>query len=111
MTEPREWTDDEVREKFLAHVRTLISYWAGEGGSNVDPASSRRDALEGLAHSIMCIVDGNTLALPAFVLAPAPHPDDEAFMRSEGENWYPSASGTPHDIGGSLRYGVFEKSK
>lgn len=103
MTEPRELTDDEVREQFLRHVWTMIGYWASEPWSNVPEGYSNRQRLEGLAHSILTTIDGSSAGIPAFALAPSPHPEDKEFHRSEGENWWPTAGrSVPHDIGGGL---------
>jgi hypothetical protein len=35
MAEPRAYTEDEVRQEFLGHVRMMARYWAGLDGSNV----------------------------------------------------------------------------
>lgn len=98
----KEFTDDEVRERFLRHVWTMIGYWAGENGSNVPKEYDARERLSGLAHSLLCTIDGSSMALPSFALAPMPHPDDKEYKRSAGENWYPSAGDVEHDIAGGL---------
>lgn len=77
----RAYTAEELRERFLDHVRHQIAYWEREGR-----APTAREKLEGLAFSIMNIFDGTT-GLPAFDITAAPHPDDKQFNIDNGENW------------------------
>lgn len=100
MAEPREMTTEEVKERFLAHVRNMVIYWSQPG---LD-AKDLHERLSGLAFSILAAIDGSACGLPAFILAPAPHPDDREFHKAEGENWYPEnhESSVKADIGGSL---------
>lgn len=100
MTEPREYTPEEVRSLFLDHVRDLIDYC-----DRANP--SKREALEVLAHSILCAIDGGSLDLPSFELKPSPHPDDKEFCVSEGENWFPDGV----DIAGLLAGNLFRSAK
>jgi hypothetical protein len=85
----RELTADEVQRAFLDHVWRLISYWASEHGSNVDLGLPARERLSGFAHSLLVAIDGASANLPAFILAPEPHPDDRQYCIDEGENWWP----------------------
>lgn len=98
----RELTDDEVRALFLQHVWTMIGYWASEDWSNVPEQASPRERLAGLAFSMLVAIDGAGAGLPAFALAPMPHPTDASYARSEGSNWFPSAGTVAHDIAGGL---------
>jgi hypothetical protein len=82
--EPRAYTAEEMRALFLSHVQATVGHWApisGPGGA--------RTAAEGVAFSILVALDGGAGGLPAFDLVPSPHPDDEAWHRREGENWWP----------------------
>jgi hypothetical protein len=103
---PRVYTVNEVREKFLTHVAGLIQYWveAQSGGS-------LRERLEGLTHSILVALDGNAIALPGFVVAPAPHPSDRAYCVKEGENYYPDAPPVECDISGELHSQMYRYIK
>ena len=94
--EPHEMTADEVRDKLLSHIWTMIRYWERNGGVE-------RDKMEGLAFSILVALDGSSSGLPGFVVAPAPHESDIDFHKEHGENWYPPFE-EDHvcDIGGSL---------
>lgn len=96
MSKPREMTEEEVRERFLRHVASLVDYWESE-----TRAESLRARLEGLAFSMLVAIDGGAAGLPGFILAPSPHKDDKEFNRSRGANWYPRAK-CEHDIAGSL---------
>lgn len=83
MNEPREWTVDEVREKFLEAVRRRVEYWEKE-----TRVASVRDRLDGLAFTILAMLDGSSMEMPGFVLIPCPHEDDKKYLQSQGENWY-----------------------
>ena len=78
---PRPYTADEVRERFLDHVRSLAVYWAGQQDQ------TPLERCEGVAFSILNIFDGTT-GLPAMNISLAPHTDDRAYQESNGENWY-----------------------
>lgn len=89
----REYTKDEVRAKFLNHVWSLIDYWEAE-----DRISSNRGKLEGLAFSMLVLLDGGT-SLPGFRVLPDPHPDDKQYHQGRGEDYFPEAT---IDIAGGL---------
>lgn len=96
MATPREYTEDEVRQKFLQYIWALIDYW-----DKLD--KSKRDSLEGLAFSILSTLDGSALELPGFIVSPAPHAEDKDYLAGEGRNWFlPFDGDDPCDIGGSL---------
>lgn len=77
----REFTADEVRRQFVEHIHRMIDYWDGTDNPT-------REKLEGVAFSILVALDGSTGALPAFVVAPLPHPDDKQYLVGNGENYY-----------------------
>lgn len=100
MTNPRVsrvYTVEEVRANFLTHVAGLIQYWV-----EVERGGSLRERLEGLAHSILASLDGVAMALPGFVVAPAPHPSDRAYCVKRGEDFYPEAPPAECNISGEL---------
>lgn len=99
--EPREYTREEVRNQVLDHVWHVIEYWLKE-----ERQPEARQKLEGLAHSILTMLDGGT-ALPGFIVAPAGHEENEEFHRSHHEDWFPyngdkAQEAVKCDIGGSL---------
>jgi len=107
MSEPREYTEDEIREKFLKHVWHLIEYWHKEV-----PNKPEKEKMEGLAFSILAALDGSAMALPPFIVAPMPHKEDKEFYINNDMNYYPynDRSKINGDIAGSL-HELFFKSK
>ena len=81
--EPRPYTAEEAREMFLHHVRELARYWAELPGDKTP-----RERCDGLAFSILVAIDGCSAELPALDLSLSPHPDDEAYYKGNGENWF-----------------------
>lgn len=98
--QPREYTEDEVREKFLIEVNEIIQFWENE----VDGSDSLRK-LEGLAYSIMGLIDGKSPDLPGYILAPDPHPEAKELNTSRGLNYFPEnlESSVKCDISGDLQ--------
>lgn len=105
----REFTTDEVRNQFLDHVRGLIEYW-----STVD-LDQQSDTVEyrvgGVVHSLLATLDGCSMVLPGFIVAPCPHEDDKQYNIDEGENWYPEnhQSSVCADISGGLHELLYKK--
>ena len=83
MSEPRAYTEEEVREKLLNHFRALSKYWA-----TLDRPRSIQERCDGLVFSILSIFDGSSADLPAFDISPAPHPSDKQYYIDNDENWY-----------------------
>jgi hypothetical protein len=75
-------TVDQARDNLVSHIWSLIHYWR-----MVDPGRSTDYKMEGLAFSILTMLDGESLNLPAMSVTPIADPDSE----------WPS-----EDIGGSL---------
>lgn len=90
MSEPREYTPEEVRTMFLDHIRNMVRYWARE-----DRVPDVEEKLEGLAFSILVTLDGGADGLPAFDVVPSPHEADKDYHRDNGENWFPSGVPLP----------------
>ncbi len=78
----KEKTEEEVREEFLSQIRTYVEYW-----SNVNEYDTKRK-LEGLAFSILNIIDGCT-SLPGFILSPIINEEDRQYHIDNGEDYYP----------------------
>lgn len=107
--EPREYTREEIRVQFLYHVVRVAKYWAELPDEQCtiygnDRESMNRWRTEGVAHTILATLDGNSISLPGFALIPCPHPDDKEYHLAVGENHYPetAVSDTECDIGGGL---------
>lgn len=96
--ETQPYTEDEIREKFLRHIRALIQYWTT---TKLDQDDTTEHRVHGIAFSILAMLDGAAIDLPAFQVMPAPHEDDKAFHISMGESWYPDdvdISGALHEL-------------
>jgi hypothetical protein len=93
----RAMTPAEVKAAVLTHVASIVDYWERE-----ERAPELRDKLEGVAFSILTMLDGSAATLPAFLVMTAPHPDDTEFAKSRGENYFPDRL----DIGGDLHEDV-----
>ena len=98
MTKPRVLTEEEARKKFLEAAKNIIAYWAGHNDSNVPANSTTKERLEGCVFSLLVMLDGGNMSMPGFKVIPTPHPNDKAFHKSRGENWWPDDV----DIAGSL---------
>lgn len=88
---PRAFTRKEMQDAFIDLLRGYVEYWLTE-----PRVTGVRDKLEGLAFSMLVILDGGT-PLPGFNLIPAPHSSDAAYHYSQGKNWW-----VPTDIAGEL---------
>jgi hypothetical protein len=81
---PRELTKDEVTDKFLKHIKAMEKYWEGL------PNKSSEEKLNGLAFSILVLLDGGAGFMPSFIVAPSPHEEDKDFcINEEKTNYFP----------------------
>lgn len=98
-----EKTTEQVRNEFLSHVEWLVKYWD-------DVEKDKTKAMEGLAFSIMAALDGVSMSLPSFIVAPLPHPDDKEYHIEEDEDYYPENHEVEikGDITGSLHELIFK---
>lgn len=87
----RAYTTKEMRDRVLAHVRHISHYWA------TLPEKTDRERCDGVAFSILCMIDGVT-HLPAMTLTMEPHPDDKELQISDGENWIESGMAINDDV-------------
>lgn len=81
MDKPRAHTADEATELYLQHIAAIAAYWANQTDQSILARCN------GVAFSILTLFDGDTM-LPSCDITVAPHPDDEQFLRDEGENWF-----------------------
>lgn len=84
---PRAFTEEEVQHQVIKHFDKLVSYWNGDGNSNVPQEYSTRKRLEGLVHSMLAMFDGCT-HLPMMHISLSPHPDDKEYCEKHNKNWY-----------------------
>jgi len=81
---PRELTTAEVREAFIARAIAICIHVLD------DPRTiTKQDAVSTAVFSVLSMIDGSAVNLPAFILAPDPHPTDKAYCEDNGKNWYP----------------------
>lgn len=90
MTEPRAYTADEVQQMLLDHVRETAKYWAELPDTECATGGKMtiQDRCEGVAFSILSILDGCSMNIPAFDLVLSPHESDKANCMKNGENWF-----------------------
>lgn len=99
-----ELTHDQVRDKFLKHIKGIVHYWANTPLKENDTIQYR---CEGVAFSILSMLDGCSNGMPSFIVAPCPHPEDKQFhIDEDGDNakWFPEnhESDVNCDISGGL---------
>lgn len=78
----RAYTREEVQEMLIRQVKGIVSTW-----SNMK-AVSEKEKLEGVAFSILSMIDGCVGYFPAINLCLSPHHSDKQFHIEEGENWF-----------------------
>lgn len=114
-----ELTKEQVREEFLRTINGIVRHWANtpligypEHEKNI------YTRCEGVAFSIMSLLDGCVGGIPGFIVAPCPHPEDKEFALKEAKEgldedeeftepeWYPENHEIEDqikcDIGGGL---------
>jgi hypothetical protein len=92
MSKPRAWTEEEIREKFFKQIKLILSEWRSY------PNKTELERINGIIFSIMAMLDGSSIDIPAFKVIPMPHEDDKEYHVKKGENYYPDDV----DIAGSL---------
>lgn len=98
MTEPRALTRDEVADRLIAHLDTMLRYWLTVEPPYLADKEALAQRLDGVIFSTLVALDGEAAALPGFIVCANPHPDDEEFHRKQGEPWFPEGI----DIAGDL---------
>lgn len=107
---PRAYTVDETQEMFIDYIKHLVEYWNENNGT-------KRECLEGLAFSILTMLDGEAGALPGFKVMPYPHEDDKEYYILKGENYFNpniDIAGILHDVflvKCNIQYSVAKESK
>jgi hypothetical protein len=93
---PREMTKDESVDKLLNQLATLSHYWATLKPNPNSPLESDRvektplERCNGLVFSILAMIDGSNIGLPAFDLVPVQPEDDKEFLIARGEHYWPT---------------------
>jgi len=89
----RQYTQEEMREMFLEHLVVIAKYWIREAR-----AVTAEDKVAGAIFSVLSMLDGCSIGAPAFVIYPAPHPEDQAYHQEEGENWWQPEPTVPEGV-------------
>jgi hypothetical protein len=79
----REYMQKEIQTLFLDHIRSNVNYW------NRQTDRDSLGKLNGLAFSILAMLDGCSCGIPAFEIIPVSHPKDKDFQIASGENYFP----------------------
>ena len=75
-------TAEEVRAEFIAILKTYAAYWASL------PDKSPYERCDGMAFSMLALLDGSAMGFPAVDISLSPHPDDKAYCQTNGKNWH-----------------------
>ena len=97
---PRELTKEEMVNELLGHVQSCVDYWEGLEGK------SSKEKLEGLAFSLLVMIDGGAQVGP-FNLTPVISDDDIEYLKAHNTNWPPRvAINEEHEL-----HGLFAQKK
>jgi hypothetical protein len=80
---PRAYTREEVTEQILEGVVRNVRYWQKQPS-----CGTMEDRVEGVAFSILSMLDGSTMDIPAFNLSPDTEEDHINYCIEEGQNYY-----------------------
>jgi hypothetical protein len=91
--QPRAYTMDEVRAKFIAHAREMAEAAA------LQYPDKPLQAAACAVFQVLAVLDGCLGGLPGFRVVSHPHSSDAASQRGRGENWFPvtDIAGRLHD--------------
>lgn len=77
---PRAYTSEELRNNVLNHVRLMVEYWA------TLPGLDERSRCDGVAFSILTMIDGSA-DQPPMALVALSSDEDKKYSVEKGENW------------------------
>lgn len=95
--EEKVYTTAEVKAKFLNHVKLIADMWLSEG-------KTKEEAVHGAIFSILAAIDGCSVDIPGFILAPITSRENQIDAKENGEKYYMlnDQEAVFSDIGGSL---------
>lgn len=76
------YSENEVRDMFLKKIKSITNCW-----SNYE-AKTNKERCEGVAFSILALIDGCSLDFPAINMLLAPHPDDKKYCIARDEDYF-----------------------
>jgi hypothetical protein len=80
---PRAYTTEEVTEQLMEGFVNSVRYWQTQPN-----CGTMEDRVSGVVFSVLAMLDGSQIDLPAFDLMPSPTEEDKEYCISEGENYY-----------------------
>lgn len=96
---------EAATRQLLDHVSAMVDYWSSvPGRSNVPAETSKREALEGLAFSLLVMLDGDALTGGTWELRPVLDRGDRIVILGNiagtlHEQWKPNPAPPDGDIG------------
>ncbi len=103
----KEKTEDEIRTEFLNRIRAYVTEW------DSNPLRTSKEKLNGLAFSILAMLDGVDPLICGFIVAPSTHEDDKQYNIDNGDDYYPQnhESDVKCDIAGGLHDLFYQKEE
>jgi hypothetical protein len=89
---------DECKKRMLERFKIIVKYWVNEGGMSVE------EKVRGAVFSVLAELDGESSDLPAFIVAPRPHPDAMQYRKNKGKDWWPETPDVETDLAGNLHH-------
>ena len=83
MTEPREYTIEEVRDMFLDEIAGIAARLIRDDNEGKAVAVSKA------VFGVLSTLEGSGY-LPFFDVIPSPSAEDREYHRAEGDNWFPN---------------------
>ena len=77
---------EDLRERFLDHLRAIATFWGDSGD------------VDGLAFSVLSLLDGCSSGFPSMDLVARPHPDDKEYCQKHGEDWIEDGTVINEDV-------------
>lgn len=76
------YSEEEARDMFLKKIKYITNFW-----SNYE-LRSNKEKCEGVAFSILALIDGCSVDFPAINMFLAPHPDDKQYFIDNDEDYF-----------------------
>lgn len=92
-----ELTLDECKKQMLERFKVITKYWVNESR-----VMSVEEKVRGVVFSILAELDGESSDLPAFIVAPRPHPDAMQYCKNKGKDWWPETPDVNTNLAGEL---------
>jgi hypothetical protein len=99
------YTTDEIRQNFLREIRRKVKYWAAVDDKNTN------ERLDGLAFSILSMLDGGVDNIPPFIVTPISSEEKRIDAIQNGQKYYVGTNSNmvTNDIAGILHEQYYNK--